>query len=311
MADRTIELSLLPITVDDADEVESIRLLVLAGAPHLVTSATAAMGGTSTRFASTPLHGGGTTSELAVTRQLLRVPPQWDVRSDEGGGPVLLYEIAGGATNALYLARISSGGPSARLTGHHRTASFGRPRFVRGARAVGDLPFTAVADSARVVSFSGTPGAAYAARVAAEDGVLVHWDRGHVLIYKETRWGPVRGESAFRGVLRCVRLRDDLQPAGPALAPFGDATVFELDADVRDGALVVLATTLAGLSLAWLRDEGGALEVAATLDAPQKVELIRPSILAVGAELHVAALDLEPKDAGRVWAGRVELRGPP
>jgi len=311
MDDRTLELSLSPFALESAAEIESVRLLALADRPHLVTSATAATGGASTRYSSTPLHGERSSSVLADIPQLLAVPPRWDIASGDRGGSAIVYEVAGGAMNALFLARPSSdepgGEPAAWLTAHHPRESFGHPRFFKGRRG-GDLALSAIVENTRAVAFLGPPGGAYTPLIEAAEALVVRCGSGLVLIYKRTRPGPVRGSDIFRGVLRCVRLGDGLRPRGSVLAPFGDTTVFELDADVHGDEVVIFATLEAGVALALLRAEGEGLAVVARRSVRHAAELIRPAILAAGGELHVAVVEAAVvQEAERVWTGSVTV----
>jgi hypothetical protein len=307
MADRTIQLSLAPLAGAGAAQIGSLRLLASPDGALLVTSTTgpAPRAGCVTTYASSRFASPASTSTLAAVLQILPVPPGWDVAGDSGGGCSLVYEVAGGAMNALFLKHLPGGGEATCLSAHHPLESFGKPRFFKGQPA----SVSAIAEGRRLVALS-TTAAAYTPLVEAEDGLVVRSEKGYVLFYKTARPGPVRGSDIFRGVLRCVRLGDDLRPEGPVLAPFGDTTVFELDADMRGADLVVVATTEAGLSLSLLQVEADGIAVVAQRSVPHEAELLQPAIVAAGSELHVAVLQAGTTERERVWTGRVTVEIP-
>jgi len=172
---------------------------------------------------------------------------QWDVAPSANGDSEIAFGKPGGAINALMLR--SASGTMRALSSAYPLQSFSEPRFARSAAHPPDW-LTAVVDNRTCVAFPlGTPSAQCRTLGECAQGLLVHYGPGFAFIFKTVVPGPVRGNLIAPGRLHSAMLDAELRPTGPPAEIF-DGTIFEFDADVIKGKLVVLATTPRGVVIA-------------------------------------------------------------
>jgi hypothetical protein len=290
----------MPDAAVDAAAVRSLRLVAGPDGPRLAYSVTRPSGQPVLRHVTTVMlraTPGRAEAPLVEVPQLLPPPPAWDLAHLPSGGYELVYEVAGGALNALVLRSTLPSGDEQRVSGQHPLESFAQPRFVR--EAPPPAPVLAEHDDDLVVftrPAAGQPFPKYRRITAGSGAVALTTAGGYLLFYKVLVPGPERGEDLSPGVLHVLPLSADFAPLGEPARPFGERVVYELDAATGDGRACVLATTQAGAALLCGAPDGR--ELALLREISRDRPLSSPALVRDGAGLAMAFIeDAGAKDA--------------
>jgi hypothetical protein len=275
--------------------VEAIRLTRRQDEVILAASRTAddSPTGTQTNFSALPVS-----NPVAGWRSMVDAPmirgarPRWDVAPDAQQRLQLAFEHSGGAINDLVFQ--IAGAEAVSIGGDYPGESFGAPRF---SRPTGEpQPWvTAIVDDKRCIALP-RAGGRYRNLGDADDCMLIGSSPGFLLIAKTNARGSARGNDISPGILRVRRLDDQLRDAGPWFDPLKQ-TIFEFDADVIGGRIVIAATISGGFVLASL-DAGGTTFVAG--EYPASGELTSLSMLAHGDRASLGVLDADSSRGTRI-----------
>src|SRR5579883_2753009 len=175
------------------------------------------------------------------------------------------------------LAQVHEVVPAQPVSAAYPLQSFSAPRFARPS-GVPPAWLTAIADNRTCVAFPPAGSAAYHSLGECAEGLLVKTGVGFVYLCKTRVPGPVRGNLLSPGRIHIAALDAELRPAGPPVQLFG-GIVYEFDADIIQGRLVVLATTPKGVMIAAGPAQGQATRLT-SLEHALPVALTSPAIVA-------------------------------
>ncbi len=274
----------------EAPAADSLRLMRDKGGVLLVvsrTTPTPPLGANTVFSAFAPASPGAPWSVLAQVHEVVPAQPAWDVAAGPDGRPEIVYEKPGGAINALILR--NAAGETQPVSAAYPLQSFSAPRFARPS-GVPPAWLTAIADNRTCVAFPPAGSAAYHSLGECAEGLLVKTGVGFVYLCKTRVPGPVRGNLLSPGRIHIAALDAELRPAGPPVQLFG-GIVYEFDADIIQGRLVVLATTPKGVMIAAGPAQGQATRLT-SLEHALPVALTSPAIVAgPPGKAYLAALD--------------------
>jgi hypothetical protein len=282
---------------------EAIRAVRNKDTAFLTTSRTTSTPplGAETTFAALPAKEGGDWRSIASVRQIVPAHPAWDAAADSGNRWQIVYEEAGGAVNALVIRALS--GETRGLTGAYPMQSFSLPRFAKTFREL-SLWVTAVLDNRICVALPLAQAGPYTELGECAEGLLVKDGLGFVFLSKMRTPGKVRGNSIAPGKLQARRFGANLQPVGePTEALRG--TIFQFDAVVAEGKLVIVATTSDGIVVA--STSVGSLQFK-TQEYRAPSALSYPTLLPVSAEsVIIYLLDAEESVKARILGSEMAI----
>jgi hypothetical protein len=113
-------------------------------------------------------------------------------------------------------------------------------------------------------------------------------------------------ESVHPGTLVFAPLGGDLRVTGAASRPFADALVFQADADGLGDRIVVFAATGAGFRFATGTPADDRFEGRTIEGEIAGVDLVSPSVVAIGARAHVAAIAVNATGTRDVVVAQVD-----
>jgi hypothetical protein len=231
--------------------------------------------------------------------------PSWDVLATEAGFATVWTEPGSAICGLGYRGPT---GNEVQLTQRYPAGVFENPRFVRGEPGAA-AAITAIAakhDGGSVLAlFSQSLDSGHSAYVPLPalgagllaDGLLLRNGVGYLLFVKRVPPGPRgaerrdgRGESVIPGILYCARLNAQLEPIGGALRPLGDGAIYEFDADLSGGRVLLFATTADGYVAASAHAGAEALHWSAAQSVVKHADFAAPSVLAAGATPVAAAI---------------------
>jgi len=302
-----------PFEIENASSIILVKLIETNEGPQLCWSTTPLRKGASgyrTTVSSTAIaETSRTTSQLFVIPQLLPPPPDWDITWNSKDSYSVVFESAGGAVNSLSIKNTNL--PDVPVTTKYPFETFSKPRFVKRYRdAQGRLSISAVSDNKHLVAFWATPEGNYESYMTMcdyENGIMIKYKQGFVVIYKSYIPGPVRGNSIPRGVLHYIMMGMDFKQIGSAIQPLGNTTIFEFDVDVVADNIAVFATTENGIALAIGKASANAFETVSRIEEHGSLMLTSPSILATKSLLNVAVLDSAKTDKAKILIGGLPI----
>jgi hypothetical protein len=290
-------LSLRPLALPDASRIDGLKLLETGDGPVLLfsTQERTALGGYEMLIRAAPVNDPARVTRVAAVERLLPVPPLWDARLRANGEIELVFELAGGAINALMLQ--DAAGARRSVSAAHPFESFHRPHFVRVAPGSRSADVGAVADHKAVVVFpdalvSNAP--SYVALASGAEGLVGgmvdRWVVLKILVGGPALFDVMPGQLALA---RTAPVRGQQTGA----MPFPGTLAYEFDATGLGHEVAVFATGTPAVLLLSARPAEPRL-----FDAPnlQWLSLLSRPAMAVGAtHLHLAAL-VEPGTPGAV-----------
>jgi hypothetical protein len=266
------------------------------------------------------------TDPLGIPRPLAKLSspfgiPFWDAASTPKGFATV-WTIPGSAISSLGYQ--VPGRAEITLTGHYPSGVFQNPRFVRSDSG---LAITACAmqplGEAIVLFQDGLESGDAQYRLLPAvgqgtvlDGLLIHNGSRYLLLVKlaapalgASSRMDLRGESAPRGVLRCMWLDSEFQAVDSAFSPFGDSAVFEFDADASDGHIYLLATTTRGFVVASAVIREMAWQWIVT-EVATKIEgtLFAPAVSAHGKSATVVFLNAGESGSREILRGKILIQ---
>ena len=311
MNNDQIKYQYAPISIDEAGEVKSIRL-IRAGEAAGLAFLTQVAGQGSKISVRRVAEGSAEQARFLFSLDWPLGAPSWDIAAARAGFAAV-WTKPGSAICPL--AFRSPAGLTSALTGRYPMGVFQGPRFVRGEEASGATAITSVTYEGEKRDFAlfqdssdqgdsnyfplPHPGAGLLL-----DGLLLKSGSGYVSIVKLLAQGervPDRidgGESIRPGVLHTLLLDGEFRPVGNTSSPLNDSQIYEFDADVVEGRLFLIATTAKGSSAAIASLSGHELNWSASLNVPAKGELTSPAILAMGRDSALTAA-IESTSASR------------
>jgi hypothetical protein len=298
-------LPLKPLALPDASRIDGLKLLDTRDGPVLLfsTQERTAQGGYELLIRAAPVNAPARVTKVAAVEKLLPARALWDARLNANEKIELVFELAGGAINALMLQ--DAAGARRSVSAAHPFESFHRPHFVRVALGALSEDVGAVADHKSVVVFpdalvSKPP--AYVALASSAEGLVGEGVSGWAVLK-----ALVGGPALFDVMPGQLVLAWTSTVKGPQTGPlpFPSTLVYEFDAARLGNEVAVFAT---GTPAALLLSSRPARQ--RLFDAPDLQWLSRLSqpTMAVGAtHLHLAAL-VEPGTPGaRVLYGAIPL----
>ena len=288
---------LRPLAIANPKKVDGLRIVERRGAPTLLFSTQASNDGQyQLVIHAAPIASIAEVTEVARVDRLLPVPPQWDARP-VGNSFELLYEVAGGAVNAI--AYQDSHGEIRRVSTEHPFETFGRPHFV-GDRLTGEAPDVAtIAQLQKLVVFlrGTTQQEKYRALADGEDGVVVDL-RHNLYVTKSEMSGPAMFDVLPGRLTIHVGESEDRRST---VVP--DVLAYELDADALGSDLVVFATSKPAFVVVGRRPQRTyRLEAD---DAAWVLQLSRPAVLVSPDVVHVAAIANPGSDQAVILYGAI------
>jgi hypothetical protein len=275
------------------------------------------------------LHGMGTTLFLRPLagaedspRELMPLAtpdrPAWDAQPLPDGAVLAAYTVPG--SSLCSIAMVASGHPErANVTGHYPFGVFGPPRFVKGEAGHRPSIVTIAIDDegeSKAVLFAPRQDGGYGEYRVLDTGtavpqqpMMLQAPSGYVLLYKQYTPGsgaPERVDAIDStitpGPLFCRRLDANLRSTEPA-SQILPGPVYQFDAVLDAGRLLVLATTQKGYLLAIGGFDGKQTGLAVSERAwPEP--LFSPSLLMGHAGLHLAALQAAGTSRAKILVGK-------
>lgn len=295
-----LAFALRPLHIADAPAIDGLKLVEKGGQAVLLYSTQVQTQPFLYELVvhAAPVADVARASEIARIARMLPVAPRWDARP-AGDGYEILYELAGGAVNAILLQ--NAAGVSSRVSEEHPFESFSRPHFVRAGTSVEVTDVAAVADLKTLVVFPGGTKrpVKYAALAAGADGVVGGTAR-HWTVAKSV----MSGESLF-DILpgRLTLSRIDGSEVRSVTVP--DFLAYELDAAVLLHDVVTFATSRPALVFLGQRPERPY-----RLTADNRnwlLQLSRPTILVTSQFVHLAAIVSPGSDHAAILYGAVPI----
>lgn len=295
----------------------SLRLAAVDGRPHLLL---AALQQGSLRITVQPLPSGAESS-FDIATLPTGIYSSWDA-VPRGAAWTTVATEAGSAVCHLRMAD-EAGEATTRGTGGREV--YEHPRLVRGLpRAVtairrgdtDDVVLLRRGPDGALVPASVAPALpsaylheAVAATVAGRL-LLVHTSRFSGTVPLEPGGGlPYRFtwkyESVQPGTVVLESLDDDFRTTGVTLRPFGDALVFQADADGLGDRLAVFATTREGYRFATGTPDGVGWTGSGFEGAVPGADLVSPAVAAIGGTVHVAAIAVKADGTREVVVAQV------
>jgi hypothetical protein len=113
-----------------------------------------------------------------------------------------------------------------------------------------------------------------------------------------------RGEASQSGILNCLRLNARLEPLGPAENLLNTTQIYQFDAAISAGRVLLLATTEIGYiaTSAVLTPE--TLVWSKTVQAVPSKELTSPAVLGADGAIHAAVIESAGSAHPRILAGQ-------
>lgn len=313
MAKQDLKVVLSPFEIENVSSIISVKLIETNEGSQLCWS-TAPSGKdalehiTTISSISVP-DKGASISQLFAISQLLPPPPAWGIAWNSKDSYSVVFENAGGAINSLSMKNTNL--PDVPVTTKYPFETFSKPRFVKRYRdAKGYLSISAISDNKHLVGFWATPKGNYETYMTmcdCEDGIIIKYQEGFVVLYKSYLPGPVRGGSIPRGVLHYIIMGMDFKQIGSAIQPLGDTTIFEFDVDVVADNIAVFATTENGIALAIGKASADAFETVSRVEDHSSLMLTSPSILSTKSHLHIVALDSAQTDKAKILIGGLPI----
>lgn len=256
--------------------------------------------GAATAFSAfDPMHPSSGWRQVANLNEMVPAELNWDVALPEKGIEIV-RERPAGATNSLALWTASD--PSRPLTADYAFQSFSEPRFVKGTRSPEWV--TAVMDNRSCVALSLVRAEPYRKLSDCDGGLLVRRGAGFVFFYKTNASGSARA-GVLPGRLHMVQADAQLRASGASLPVF--ETVYDFDADVIGGKIVVFATTPKGIGIASGPAQGTAPKMVAQEQAiPMTLTSPAVSATASGNAL-IAALDAKGPGSVRILTAEIPV----
>jgi hypothetical protein len=286
------------LAIPDPKTVDGLRLVERGSELTLLYSTQAASG----REHELVIHAAPVAeitraTEVARVGRLLPPPPQWDARP-AGGGYELLYEVAGGAVDAIVFQ--DAQGNTRSVSAEHPFETFSRPRFIEPI-AGGASDVSAIAGFKKVVVFhAGTAKQVkYETLADGSDGVVVATPDRSVVV-KTTLSGPA--------LFDVLPGRLSLSRSGgrtPAAVTVPDLLAYEFDAAAVGNDIVLVATSMPAVVVSSRRPER-----AYRLNAENKswlLQLSRPTVLVTPQSLHLAAIASPGSDQATILYGTVPV----
>lgn len=244
---------------------------------------------------------GSNWKRITSTHQVVPAALRWDAAHDSNGDVEIVHERPGGAINSLSLWRASVGTKS--LTSRFPLRDFSHPRFSKSFDAPPEW-VTAVLDHHTCVALSLSRAEPWIELGKCAEGMLVKTPSGFVFLSKTHLPGPARGDDCFPGRLQARLLDTKLQAAAAAVEVSSDA-VFQFDAAVIAGKLVVAATTADGIAV--VTSPTGALHFV-TRSYAASPDLFFPALLpASGDNASIHLLTGVSSEHARVLAAGIEI----
>ena len=242
--------------------------------------------GAETDFRALELSHGGDWRSLTKIQALVPAMPAWDA-APQNGHVDIVYELAGGALNALILLAPPAAPVS--ITAAYPANNFAKPRFAK-MHAGSPRWVTAILESKTCVALPVPRSGKYHVLADCADGLLLADGPGYTFLYKVDLPGAARGIATLPGSLHLQSLDAQLQPVGKPV-DVSKEKIFEFDAEIRDHTLILLATTSTGCFVA-VRNNGSAGVTFRVNDYAAPPTLVSPALMALSpAKSIIAALD--------------------
>jgi hypothetical protein len=320
MSNYTPGLQVEPFQSSPADRVNSLRLIPDGNALSIAGMTASPDGILDVSIHTLETDSPGTPRPLGKLSSPFGTP-FWDV-APLPKGFATVWTMPGSAISSLGYQ--VPGQAEITLTGHYPSGVFQNPRFVRNNTSLAITSCAMQPHGEALVLFQDgleSGNAQYRllpaiGQGAVLDGLLIRNGSGYLLLAKLA--APVlgassrmdlRGESAPGGVLRCMWLDSEFQVIDAAFSPLGDSTVFEFDADARDGHVYLIATTTRG----FLAASGVIREKAwewILKEVPTKVEgtLFAPAVSVQGKSATVVFLNAGESGSRNILRGRISIQ---
>jgi hypothetical protein len=236
--------------------------------------------------------------------QILPPPPNWDITITLDGSLLIVYEMAGGATNDLWLD--NDQGKRFSVRGGRPFASFTYPRFVKRLGIMQGEKLSVLEDSKLVALVQKTKPELYESNLellTANKAVIVPHKKNYLIFYRKDIPGVVRGDDLPPGVLHWRILGSDFVPLELGGKVFGDKTIFEFDVDILGEQAAILATSKEGFVLASGLLNKDSFDWKFFEEKIRQNELISPTLLAEENIFQFAFLEMLPNDEIRIIRG--------
>ena len=298
-------IPLRPLAIPDAPRIDGLKLLETGDSLMLLFSTQERRVPSSYEMIiqTVPLTNPVRVTRIATVERLLPVPPTWDARITKRGEVELVFELAGGALNALM--RQDATGATQNVSAAYPFESFHRPHFVRVAPGNRSADIGAVAERKTVVVFPGSMqgnAPAYNALASGADG-LVGGTTARWVVLKTLLSGPSLFDVS-PGQLALARASTGRgQQASPM--PFPGIIAYEFDAAALGHEVAVFAT---GTPAALLLSTQPAKPL--QFDVPDHrwlSMLSRPTMAVSATHLHFAALAEPGTPSAAVLYGAIPL----
>jgi hypothetical protein len=291
-------LALRPLRIADASTIDGLKLVLGDGQPILVYSTQVQTPPYALVVHAAPIADIARVSEVARIARTLPVAPLWDARL-VGSRYEILYELAGGAVNAILLQ--DAAGASTGVSDAHPMESFTHPHFVRAGVQGQTTDVAAVADLKRLVVF---PGGAkqpvkYAALADGADGVV-----GGTAGYWTVAKSAMSGESLFDTLPGRITM-SGIGGSGRRSVTVPDLLAYELDAAPLGNDVVIFATSRPALVILGQRPERQYRLTAE--NRSWLLQLSRPTILVTSQFVHLAAIVSPGSDRAAILYGAIPI----
>lgn len=257
---------------------------------------------------SMPIDGSGEAEPKLLVDATIDPAPRWNATRTPKGFYIAAMELAAGAFNELRV--VEPGQYDIQLQVKNPVADFSAPRFVKPVAKSG-YAVSAAVDREALVLFVRDEKSGYGLGqeiCKAELGVVTKLGDKWSVLYKTRVPGPVRGRMVYPGKLNHLLLGADLKPVGEPSKPLGDTVVYEIDADLFDSSLAILATTETDgvLAVGSVASTGG---LTLTQQSPLGAGgvLSDPNLLVAGGVMNFAAFQSGVADGRRVLTGFAAL----
>lgn len=302
MNNNEIDLKFAPLHLDNAREVNSIRLVSDSGRLALAMLTDVTDGAHPVSVVSIDSSHVGFSRLLFKLESLFGVP-SWDVANTQRG-IAAVWTKPGSAISPLGYRTPDS--VDKVLTGRYPSGVFQSPRFLRGGSDTAIVAIAYEENHQILAFFYDLLESGYSSYVSLPtagtgillDGLLLHQGSGYLLFTKTLAPGSrgperkdARGESIQPGILRCLLLNNKFQTVGANLNPIGDNAIFEFDVDVSDGQVYLLATTNNGYIVAVGTTSEQILHWTTSFNLSAKTELVAPTVLAMGKTAFAAVIE--------------------
>ena len=303
---KRMELTLIPVRMEDVAAVKTIQLIANGGAAQLAMAKQSP--GQQPALEMAPLGGAELDpSPVAAFSGRFLVPP-WSLRAEGDGSFSVVSTKPGSAISPLFIGNTRQAAETP-VSGEYRRGIFAWPRFVKGDSGPAS-PLTAISTKEgrrEIVLFERKEGQGFGAYTVLpapcpgrpEDAVMIRAKGGYILFakaYVPDGSGTIvnrpnaRGDSPALGVLCGVELDASFHAVGEPFQPFDALRVFEFDAGVSGEGIAVFATTKGGAALALGKLAGKVFRREKLLGARSEAPLVSPTLAATGSRIWVAAI---------------------